>query len=72
MSIELQFRDGDWERLQRDWTAWWEGELERPLVMIEGRVPRSDEEPAALAPEKLFTSEFPLETPVDEVLVDMP
>ena len=36
--------------------------------MIEGRAPRSGEESPALAPEKLFTSEFPLETPVDEVL----
>jgi 5-methyltetrahydrofolate--homocysteine methyltransferase len=68
LSIELQFGDGDWERLQRDWTAWWEGDLERPLVMIEGRVPRSRKESGALAPEKLFASEFPLETPVDEVL----
>ena len=68
MSIELRFAARDWERLERDWTAWWEGELERPLVMIEGRVPRSDEGSPALALEKFFTSEFPLETPIDEVL----
>lgn len=68
MGIELNFEPRDWERLERDWTAWWEGELERPLVMIEGRAPRPGEKSAALAPEKLFSSEFSLETPVDEVL----
>jgi hypothetical protein len=68
VSIELHFAPRDWERLERDWTAWWDGELERPLVMIEGRVPRAEEGARAPAPEKLFTSEFPLETPVDEVL----
>lgn len=68
MSIELHFEPQDWERLERDWTAWWEGELERPLVMIEGRVPRADPGAPSLGSEKLFTSEFPLEAPLDEVL----
>ena len=68
MSIEVHFAPEEWERLERDWTAWWEGELERPLVMIEGRGPRREEGSRAPMPEKWFTSEFPLETPVDEVL----
>jgi 5-methyltetrahydrofolate--homocysteine methyltransferase len=68
VSIELRFGPGDWERLERDWNAWWEGELERPLVMIEGQAPRSDGTSPKLPPLKLFTSEFPLETPIDEVL----
>ena len=67
MSIELHFDPRDWERLERDWCAWWAGELERPLVMIEGRVPRSGDGSPELTPEKRFTSEFPLEMPVDEV-----
>jgi 5-methyltetrahydrofolate--homocysteine methyltransferase len=68
LSIELQFGPRDWERLERDWTAWWEGQLERPLVMIEGQIPRSEDGSPKLAPLKHFTSEFPLETPVDDVL----
>jgi hypothetical protein len=35
MSIELRFTDEDWERIERDWGAWWEGELDRPMVMME-------------------------------------
>ena len=31
----LQFSDQDWERIALDWQAWWAGELDRPLVMIE-------------------------------------
>lgn len=34
MSIELQFTEKDWERIERDWTAWWEGDLDRPMVVI--------------------------------------
>lgn len=68
VNIELHFEPRDWERLERDWNAWWEGELERPLVMIEGPAPRVDGATPKLPPLKLFTAEFPLETPVDEVL----
>jgi hypothetical protein len=48
VGIELNFEPREWERLERDWNAWWEGELERPMVMIEGRVPRSGREAAGL------------------------
>jgi hypothetical protein len=68
MSIELHFTDQDWERIERDWRAWWAGELERPLVMVEGHEPPPGKALADIGPEKTFTSEFPLETPVDEVL----
>ena len=35
MKSYLQFEEKDWERTERNWTAWWEGELDRPMVMIE-------------------------------------
>ena len=35
MKDYLQFDERDWERTERNWTAWWEGELDRPVVMIE-------------------------------------
>jgi 5-methyltetrahydrofolate--homocysteine methyltransferase len=34
MSIQLHFTPKDWERVERDWTAWWAGELDRPMVVI--------------------------------------
>lgn len=31
----IRFTASDWERIGRDWNAWWAGELDRPLVVIE-------------------------------------
>ena len=38
MTHALQFTEQDWERIDRDWTAWWVGDLDRPLVMIENPI----------------------------------
>jgi hypothetical protein len=57
MSIELHFAEQDWERIERDWTAWWEGELDRPLVIVESLDQFGD-----------WASDFPLEVPANEVL----
>jgi 5-methyltetrahydrofolate--homocysteine methyltransferase len=66
--IDLDFGEQAWERLARNWVAWWEGELDRPMVMIEGREPHPDNEPPPLGWEKLFTSDFPLEIPIQDVV----
>lgn len=65
MSIQLHFTEEDWERFQQNWVLWWEGELERPLVMIEGiEVP-----PGVSLPEvHEFISNFPLDMPAEEVV----
>jgi hypothetical protein len=60
VSIELHFDDEDWERIERDWSAWWAGELERPMVMLQN-VQRF-----SLARE--LSEEFLLERPIDAVL----
>jgi hypothetical protein len=57
VSIDLHFTGEDWERIERDWTAWWAGDLDRPLVIIE-----------SLDQFESWASDFPLEVPVDEVL----
>jgi 5-methyltetrahydrofolate--homocysteine methyltransferase len=36
MKIDTHFTDEDWARIERDWTAWWRHELDRPLVMLNG------------------------------------
>ncbi len=65
MSIDLCFTEADWARVTRDWTAWWAGELERPLVVVHGIVPDED----GHVPEvQHFTSNYPLDMPADEVI----
>jgi 5-methyltetrahydrofolate--homocysteine methyltransferase len=65
MGISLHFTEQDWERIERDWTAWWAGELDRPLVIIENLEPP----PGVTLPEAPdFTSNLPLEMPADEVI----
>jgi hypothetical protein len=36
MGIRLHFGDADWERIERDYSAWWAHELPRPLVYLTG------------------------------------
>jgi hypothetical protein len=60
MGIDAHFTEQDWERIERDWTAWWAGDLDRPLVMIEGPDPLDVFEDLA--------SNFPLDVSVDVVL----
>lgn len=35
MKSYQQFDEADWARIERDWTQWWQGELDRPMVVIE-------------------------------------
>lgn len=64
-TFQIQFTPEDWERRARDWNAWWAGELERPLILIEGRVPLPTEtQPTA----PWIAAAYPLEMPVDTVL----
>lgn len=30
-----QFDEGEWGRTACSWTAWWQGEIDRPMVVIE-------------------------------------
>ena len=38
MTLNSHFSWQDWERIKRDWTDWWAGEIGRPMVMIESPV----------------------------------
>ena len=60
MTHALQFTEESWERIDSDWTAWWAGELDRPIVVIENPV-------YFRSPEELSRA-FLLEIPVEEVL----
>ena len=63
--MEFNFSERDWERVENDWTEWWAGELERPIVAIE-----CVERPAGadLSEAPFFASGLPLEMPVDAVI----
>lgn len=65
MSINIRFSESDWQRIEHDWSAWWAGELARPLVVIQGKViPRGRPLPRI----HRFTSNFPLAMPADDVV----
>lgn len=53
----------DWKRIEDDWCAWWAGELDRPLVLIETLEP-------GLSWDNFdtFITRFPLDMPADQVL----
>lgn len=35
MTIDLKFYEEDWQRIAQSWNAFWAGELDRPIVMLE-------------------------------------
>lgn len=65
MSICLRFDEADWERIERDYAAWWAHELDRPLVQVTG----TEYDPSATYPEiHQFDSNYPPDTPAEEVI----
>ncbi len=63
MTTLANFNSSCWQRIRRDWTAWWNGTLDRGLVMVETC------DFAFLAKGfSGFMSQFPLDVPVDHVI----
>ncbi len=67
MDIPINFTPEDWERIRRDWGSWWEGELERPLVVIE-RLEGYDLAPELIPDVVTHAIQFPLDVPAEEVI----
>ncbi len=63
MGINVRFTDEDWARIERDWTAFWAGELDRPLVVMTGFEP--DGELPEVPP---FVPSLPMSMPAEEVV----
>jgi hypothetical protein len=63
MTLKHQFDEDNWERVTAAWQAFWEGELERPLVVMSGARPNASR-PRLPA----YTAQFPPELSEDEVL----
>ena len=65
MSFRLHFSPADWERIARDYGAWWAHELDRPLVQITEKVST----PCPAYPEEHeFTSNYPWSMSAEEVI----
>lgn len=65
MPLNLRFSESDWARIERDWSAWWAGALERPLVVFEC-IERLDAYDPHCA--TIFFGNYPLEKPAAEIL----
>lgn len=63
MTRAFDFTPADWARLERDWRAWWAGELKRPIVTIVTRDPGSYPPPG-----DDFLTRFPLDMPAESVI----
>ena len=69
-TMKVNFTEADWARVKRDWEAWWAGELERPMVMIQGRGELQEKQSRSITWANTFgcALKFPLETPIEQVL----
>ncbi len=65
MSLNLHFSQGDWQRVELAWSAWWAGELERPLVVLECIDPQLEQTPHYAS---TFLGNYGLDLPADELL----
>ena len=65
MAINVDLNASDWDRLRRDWTAWWEGELERPLLYLHEHATEAGK-PLPEAPH--ITASLPLDLSPEQVL----
>lgn len=63
MSAGIKFTGADWERIRRDYTLWWQGELERPLIYLALR----EEEAAQVPRVKRFLANYPPEVPAQQI-----
>lgn len=63
MSSRFAFTPEDWERIHRDWSAWWEHALDRPLIVLSGY------QPGRIPPQPpLYTAQLPETMPVEQIL----
>ncbi|MFH1029081.1 MAG: hypothetical protein V1791_13850, partial [Pseudomonadota bacterium] len=67
MSLRLRFSESDWECIARDWSAWWAGELDRPIIVLEclDYLDRYDPHCAAV-----FLGNYPLDTSAEAILTE--
>jgi hypothetical protein len=63
-----EFDDREWDRIEETWCAWWEGELDRPLLFIESVPLESGVLVSNLTP---HLTQYGLDTPVEEFMTQI-
>lgn len=70
-NLNLEFNQQDWQTARANWQAWWDGTLERPMVVCEGykKFGWHENRPDGRAkPNWTFAGFYPLYMPVEDVL----
>ncbi len=62
--MSIRFTEEDWERIEKDWTLFWQGELKRPMVWLEHWEPAEESEDK----KRGFISQYPKEMSVEEII----
>jgi 5-methyltetrahydrofolate--homocysteine methyltransferase len=65
MADYSRFPDADWPQLEESWNAWWAGELQRPMIVLETREQREGTDWADF---DFFLTQFPEGAPIDDLL----
>jgi len=60
----IKFTEEDWQRIEKDWMAFWAGELDRPIVWLE----YWDPSPEVDREKCWFIPQYPAEKPVDDII----
>jgi 5-methyltetrahydrofolate--homocysteine methyltransferase len=58
LAIKLNFDEGRWQEADKNWAAWWAGELDRPMVMIQTLDPTVNADPSE------YNTDFMLRLPM--------
>lgn len=64
MKNYFDFNQSDWHNIEKDWLAWWNHSLTRPLIMTDA-INYEQYNPEGFSQ---FVTRFSIDTPVDEVL----
>jgi 5-methyltetrahydrofolate--homocysteine methyltransferase len=65
MLLNLNFPDNGWDSISQNWLAWWAGELDRALVVLECVETQNNATPHYAS---TFLGNYGLDTPIDELL----
>jgi len=65
VTLDLHFPEAGWTTIEQTWAAWWAGELDRPLVVLECVEPEDAHTPHYAS---TFLGNYPLEMPADQLL----
>jgi len=65
MTKWIDFSSKDWERIEINWTNWWNGTLQRPIIVIESISPQSELTLSDINP---HLTQFGFKEPVEPIL----